>query len=767
MPFASSTSASNRLDYSGTYGGAVSIVVRRYYRTGLPGTPPCRGVTTAEPCLQSFLLNPSRVGYFMAPILKATEAPVANSTATTSSAPHTKPPSEAHARTQPVALEIPVTVNGARTADGSDKRVPFSESTQTVLVLPHGAVVRIAAPLASGQLVFLTNEKTKKEVVCQVVKSKSTGGAAAYVELQFTEPSPGFWGLQVPAVSPAANPVHRPAAPVPSGIAKPVAPDPTVARPSMAARPTPAAPAVPVAKPVVPVAPPTPVHQDPVVANSEPVSPAHIAAESSKHFPVSAFSSHSAEPVRPAAPAESEIKLPDPTSAASTATAPPETAHHPIPAPPLRDYSKEIDALFASPQTPNEPAPQSQTTRTIGAPTTDDLKLQAARLQAQLSSMLFTETPAASKNAAPGGAKPAAPTAVTPIDKPVVPAKKPASIGLDEEVKVPSWLAPLSQNSQGVSAEPAEPPADSGDPPASVNSEESFDALATEAPKRSATAVFGGQLLGEAASTGTKESKKGLFIGLAAAVVLVLAAGGWYYHQNYSLPASASAAGTTSPEASASAPTTTAPATPAGSSPVTEEVHSAPVVPSKSSKRSAGAPAVATPPPAAEHRNARPAAKTAEPVPAPATQSPALADVHLAAPIVNHSTPSQQIGEAVPSIDTKGVSEGSDPFAVAGRHTPPTAPLPIGGDVKPAQLIKSVPPEYPEMAKAQHVSGKVQIDALVDASGNVASVKVLSGPMLLRKAALDAVKQWKYSPARLDDQPTSMHLTVTVEFRGQ
>jgi hypothetical protein len=119
----------------------------------------------------------------MAPIPKETEAPVA---APTSSAPHIKSPSESPTRTQPVALEIPVTVNGARTVDGSDKRVPFSESTQTVLVLPHGAVVRIATPLASGQLVFLTNEKTKKEVVCQVVKSKSTGSAAAYVELQFT-----------------------------------------------------------------------------------------------------------------------------------------------------------------------------------------------------------------------------------------------------------------------------------------------------------------------------------------------------------------------------------------------------------------------------------------------------------------------------------------------------------------------------------------------------------------------------------------------------
>jgi protein TonB len=93
--------------------------------------------------------------------------------------------------------------------------------------------------------------------------------------------------------------------------------------------------------------------------------------------------------------------------------------------------------------------------------------------------------------------------------------------------------------------------------------------------------------------------------------------------------------------------------------------------------------------------------------------------------------------------------------------------LPVGGDVKPAQLRKSVAPEYPAIAKAQHVSGRVQIDALIDASGNVTSVKVLSGPALLHRAALDAVKQWKYSPAVLDGQPTVTHVSVNVDFRNQ
>ena len=87
--------------------------------------------------------------------------------------------------------------------------------------------------------------------------------------------------------------------------------------------------------------------------------------------------------------------------------------------------------------------------------------------------------------------------------------------------------------------------------------------------------------------------------------------------------------------------------------------------------------------------------------------------------------------------------------------------------MKPAQLLKSVPPVYPSTAKTQRVGGDVKIDALIDAEGNVTTTKILSGPVLLHQAAAAAVKQWKYQPAYLDGKPTAMHLTVTVQFRLQ
>jgi protein TonB len=99
----------------------------------------------------------------------------------------------------------------------------------------------------------------------------------------------------------------------------------------------------------------------------------------------------------------------------------------------------------------------------------------------------------------------------------------------------------------------------------------------------------------------------------------------------------------------------------------------------------------------------------------------------------------------------------------------PAAPVetPVGGDVKPAKMISSVRPVYPSLARSQHVSGDVKIDALIDVNGRVTSMKVISGPTLLHQAAMDALRQWKYQPATLDGKPVPMHLTITLQFRVQ
>jgi protein TonB len=160
-------------------------------------------------------------------------------------------------------------------------------------------------------------------------------------------------------------------------------------------------------------------------------------------------------------------------------------------------------------------------------------------------------------------------------------------------------------------------------------------------------------------------------------------------------------------------------------------------------------------------------AHTAAPVEQP--KKPTLGDVRLATPVVNHSAATQDSSEGEPALVASQVTPNADSFEglTAGHGKGPAAPTPIGGDVKQARLLKSVPPIYPQLARAQHISGNVQIDALIDAQGNVTTMKVLSGSPMLHQAALTALKQWKYAPAMLDGNPTSMHLTVTVQFRVQ
>jgi TonB family protein len=706
----------------------------------------------------------------MAPSLKEVESPAANTATSSPATPQSKPAGEAPARPQPVALEIPVTINGARTVDGSDKRVPFSESTQTVLVFPHGAVIRIATPLTSGQLVFLTNEKTKKEVVCQVVKSKSSGGTGAYVELQFTEPSLGFWGLQIPGgsvtpstprpVAPSTTAANKPAAQAdsisvkPAVIAKPIAPTPVSTPPAKPPVPTPAPSA---ALPPAPanVAPPAPVaiKQPTVVLAPEALKPATPVVDSS--------SKGSTVPEKPAPIGHSTNQVS-----------------------PLHDYSKQIDALFAGPKAP--PAPPAAELPV--SPSTDDLKLQAARLQEQLSSLLFTEKPPVSP-APPSSALvvtpemmandlsakladliQGGPAAAPKEPKTVVPIRKPASTPLaaEEDVKIPSWLGSIENAEVVIESDSAKAAADHS---VSVHSEESFDALVADTSAHPQTAVAGGQLLGESAAPATeataKGSKKGLFIGLAAAGLLVVGGGAWYYSQSRSNSSAASTHVSSIQPAAEPAPASNAPEAPVASTPALSNLNSSPSSTSpKPSTNStpipATTPAVSAPPP----KNSNSASREDEQVKVPAKSS--LKGVHLAAPVVNHTADSQTDSDAFADIDTKSAPSGADPLATVGiRHNGPAAPLPVGGDVKQAQLIKSVAPEYPIIAKTQHVSGTVQIEAVVDTSGNVAAVKIVSGPALLRQAALDAVKKWKYSPAILDGQPTITHVIVNVDFRNQ
>src|SRR5262249_5821010 len=109
-------------------------------------------------------------------------------------------------KSHPMPLEVPVVATGARPGDQSEKRELFTEETETVLVLEHGAVIRLSAAVAVGQLVFLTNKQSGKEIVTQVLRKRSFKPTECYVEVDFTEPAPGFWGVEFPKADADATP---------------------------------------------------------------------------------------------------------------------------------------------------------------------------------------------------------------------------------------------------------------------------------------------------------------------------------------------------------------------------------------------------------------------------------------------------------------------------------------------------------------------------------------------------------------------------------
>jgi len=111
-------------------------------------------------------------------------------------------------RPDPVPLDVGVAITGTR-AEADGGRQLFSEETKTVLVFRDGAVVRLAAPVSLGQLIFLTNKNSSVEVVCQVVQTRAAAGAAPYVELKFTEEKPDFWGVEFPATGTTAPELHK------------------------------------------------------------------------------------------------------------------------------------------------------------------------------------------------------------------------------------------------------------------------------------------------------------------------------------------------------------------------------------------------------------------------------------------------------------------------------------------------------------------------------------------------------------------------------
>jgi protein TonB len=93
-----------------------------------------------------------------------------------------------------------------------------------------------------------------------------------------------------------------------------------------------------------------------------------------------------------------------------------------------------------------------------------------------------------------------------------------------------------------------------------------------------------------------------------------------------------------------------------------------------------------------------------------------------------------------------------------------TAPLRVGGNIKPPTKIRDVKPIYPPIAIASRVQGVVIMEATIDTQGFIADAKVIRSVPLLDEAALDAVRQWQFAPTMLNGAPVPVTMVMTVNF---
>ncbi len=91
----------------------------------------------------------------------------------------------------------------------------------------------------------------------------------------------------------------------------------------------------------------------------------------------------------------------------------------------------------------------------------------------------------------------------------------------------------------------------------------------------------------------------------------------------------------------------------------------------------------------------------------------------------------------------------------------------MGGGITPPARVVNVNPVYPPDAKDARVQGVVILEVLIGADGKVEQAKVLRSIPMLDQAAIDAVRQWEFTPTLLNGEPKKVIMTVTVNFTLQ
>ena len=738
------------------------------------------------------------------------------------------------------SCEIPLEVHGSQKGGTQYHTVtPFHEETRTVIVFPHGCVLRLSMPVTVGQMLALTNQNTQRGMLSRVTHVRSYPNLKSYVEIEFTQADPDFWSIDfaeegatqgyMPSQSPAATasgtaqdfwntgaanaPAQTsPASPASSRSAAkdrgpsvelipphvPV-PAPVVAPPAQSSQSaSPAKPKKDVAKATAPppkapefsIAPP----QHEKAAEEPPPSQAwaellvmepqqqqlsaqqlsptrsdveeSLAPDSSHEDDAHASASPSFDPENPEPISASVLKELEKLALEHVAEKHPGAASDGESDPHLAENAstsakQRVQSSSGKKQAEQSNSGQSKDSRAAKRPGLLSSFTGGAKSRDSKSSPLHSFT----------GAPPAADSKQNP---------------LHSFTPLPSAAESLPGEIHGTNPHKTQSLADQT--PDSGEESDFGNFLRDPEPRTAEQHVFAGH--GNAAAPRSaelhatltplkaKKSKSGTVLaGLAAALLLI--AGWWFYPMH-----GAARPNTVVPAASAPSPVNSPSQwpsqSPADAATLDSSAGTHPAAAESQPTSSSAPPAESRPDPDSGIREVIPVPRSSSKAPAASgqTQPPvdsraSLPTMTLAAP-TSSGRPSANVSAEPPDLspsDAAKARENSFPGIVgsAPANLPApaaaTGPVVSGGRVKEPRLISSVSPIYPQAAIQANVQGDVKVQATIDETGRVTKMKIISGPMMLQRAAMDSVRQWRYEPSILNDKPIAVEEVITVKFR--
>jgi periplasmic protein TonB len=759
----------------------------------------------------------------------------------TPSAPSTSSGESQASRGVAASCEIPLEVHGSQKGGTQYHTVtPFHEETRTVIVFPHGCVLRLSTPVTVGQMLALTNQNTQRGMLSRVTHVRSYPNLKSYVEIEFTQADADFWSIDFAeeGATQGYMPSQSPGSAA-SGSAQDFWSTGATDAPSQTSSAPPASsrsaakdrqPSVELVPPHVPV--PAPVVAPPA-HSSQSESPAKPKKEAAKvtappkaaEFSIAPPPQHEkAAEEPPSSQAWAELLVMEPEqqlSAQQLSTTrsdveeslAPDSSHEddahasaspsfdpenpePISASVLKELEKLALEHVAEKHPGAAPAGESDSHRAENASTSAKQRGQSAsgNKQAEQSHSGQSKDSRAAKRTGllssfTGGAKSrdAKPSPLHSFTG-APPAADSKQNPLHSFTPLPSAAESLPGEVHGTNPHKTQSLADQT--PDSGEESDFGNFLRDPEPRTAEQHVFAGhgnaaaprsaELHATLAPLKAKKSKSGMVLaGLTS--VLLLIAGWWFYPMH-----GAARPNTVVPAASAPSPADSPSQWPSQTAADAATLDSSsggphPVASESQPSSSAAPPVESRPDPDSGIREVIPVPRSSSKAPASSGQSQPQAEsrasiptMTLAAPTSSGRTSANVSAEPPPELslaEAAKARENSLPGIVGSAPAnlpapaPASAPVVSGGRVKQPRLISSVSPVYPQAAMQANVQGDVQVQATIDETGRVTKMKIISGPMLLQRAAMDSVRQWRYEPSILNDKPIAVEEVITVKFR--